>query len=60
MILDDKGTFHNTHMAAFQRGKERDTTVQVSTIIGKDRSLKNIPEEITELLLTNHANVASK
>ncbi len=50
--LDGKGTFHVTQMAAFQRGPERDT-VQVPTVIGKDKSLKSIPEEMTELVLAN-------
>ncbi len=39
-------------MAAFQRGPERDTA-QIPTVIGKDRSLKSIPEEMTELVLAN-------
>ena len=50
--LDGKGTFHVTQMAAFQRGPERNT-VQVPTVIGNDRSLKNMPEEMTELVLAN-------
>ncbi len=49
--LDGKGTFHVTQMAAFQRGPER--PLQVPTVIGKDRSLKSIPEEMTELVLAN-------
>ncbi len=44
----------------WQHFKEERDTVQVPTVIGKDRYLKSIPEEMTELVLTNHANVSAK
>ncbi len=44
----------------WQHFKEERDTVQVPTVIGKERYLKSIPEEMTELVLTNHANVSAK
>ncbi len=47
--LHGKSTLHVTKLEAFQRGSERDP-VQVPTAMGKDRSLKSIPEEMSELV----------
>ena len=44
--LDGKGTFHVTQMAAFQRGPKKVHEAQ-DTIINRERSLKDIPHDMT-------------
>ena len=47
--LDGKGTFHVTQMVAFQRGPKQEIG-DTNSIIGRNKSLQNIPVEFHEIL----------